>query len=520
MSANIALLERGLGRGSAPAPSGVAATAVARALPVAAYRASPPHKPLHGFLRSSCAPEALSLLFLAADAAAVFVSAEAVVHYIPSLTYFWSGQSFPFTRLLLLAAALLTVLAQVLGGAYRVRHATDRALSLARPLCAIAGAVAACAALAIAAAPHQPAPLAPLAAYGTIAAILMLAPRLLLSPWLRAVLHAATTRRAVIYGDARSAARFLARLRSRRGNLDILGVVSDDAPARALLGPGVAWLGSPSCLREVARRDAIDMVIVVLPPDRRGRIAEIVDRFRDLPLEIHLADDVPDAGRVGECCPRSPTIPVLGMPLSGWPALGKRIFDLVAASVLLVLLLPVLLLTAVAIMIESPGGALFRQERVGFRDARFRIWKFRSMHAAAPTPGASSVIRQATRSDARITRVGAIIRRTSIDELPQLINVLRGEMSLVGPRPHAPNTLVAGVPFEQVVSGYAARHRIRPGMTGLAQMRGWRGETDTERKIQERVRSDLEYIRGWSFALDVRILLRTIVAVVTMRNAY
>ncbi|MDE2581893.1 MAG: sugar transferase [Rhodospirillales bacterium] len=191
--------------------------------------------------------------------------------------------------------------------------------------------------------------------------------------------------------------------------------------------------------------------------------------------------------------------------------------DLVLASLLLVLAAVPMGLIALWIRCDSPGPVLFRQRRVGWHGRSFVLLKFRTMHAGAEREDGC---RQARRDDPRVTRAGAWLRARSIDEWPQLLNVLRGEMSLVGPRPHAPGTCAGGRPFEQVTPRYAARHRMRPGMTGLAQVRGWRGETDTEEKLQCRIDSDLEYIDTWSVGLDVGILLRTIPAVLNATNAY
>ena len=160
---------------------------------------------------------------------------------------------------------------------------------------------------------------------------------------------------------------------------------------------------------------------------------------------------------------------------------------------------------------------LFRQRRIGFANVGFEMWKFRTMRHHAPERGR---LTQATRHDRRVTRVGAFLRHTSLDELPQLFNVLRGDMSLVGPRPHAPGTCAGGKPFELVTPHYPARHRVKPGLTGLAQIRGWRGETETEEKLLRRVESDLEYIDNWSLWLDLVILARTAMPVFAMRNAY
>jgi lipopolysaccharide/colanic/teichoic acid biosynthesis glycosyltransferase len=198
-------------------------------------------------------------------------------------------------------------------------------------------------------------------------------------------------------------------------------------------------------------------------------------------------------------------------------AMIKRAADIVLASIgLLVMSLPMLLITA-AIRLTSRGPALFRQERIGLNGRRFVVLKFRTMrHVAKPLDSSP----QATRDDPRVTRIGGWLRRSSFDEFPQLLNVLVGSMSLVGPRPHAPGTCAAGRPFETITHRYGARHAVKPGMTGLAQIRGWRGETDTEEKLLRRIDSDLEYIATWSLGRDLRIICRTIVTVLRMTNAY
>ena len=188
-------------------------------------------------------------------------------------------------------------------------------------------------------------------------------------------------------------------------------------------------------------------------------------------------------------------------------AIAKRSMDVLGAILLLGLFASWCFpLIALWIRLDSPGPAFFRQRRIGHHGQEFYVWKFRTMYLH---PQPLGVCPQARRCDARVTRAGAWLRRFSVDEFPQLFNVLRGEMSLVGPRPHAPGTCAAGRPFEQVVAGYAARHHVKPGMTGLAQVRGWRGETDTEEKLIRRVQADLEYITNWSIRLDLLILLRT-----------
>ena len=198
-------------------------------------------------------------------------------------------------------------------------------------------------------------------------------------------------------------------------------------------------------------------------------------------------------------------------------AVIKRAADVVLAGIGLLLMSLPMLLVAAAIRLTSSGPALFRQERIGWHGQRFVMLKFRTMHQTADEAGSCP---QAIRNDPRVTWLGAMLRRSSFDELPQLLNVLLGSMSLVGPRPHAPGTCAAGRPFETITHLYADRHWVKPGMTGLAQIRGWRGETDTEEKLLRRVDSDLEYIAGWSLRHDLLIIARTMVTVLRMQNAY
>jgi len=212
-----------------------------------------------------------------------------------------------------------------------------------------------------------------------------------------------------------------------------------------------------------------------------------------------------------------------GRVIDGWQAGIKRGLDIVLTLLLLLVAALPMLWIAALIRLDSAGPALFRQRRVGRHGHGFQMLKFRTMHAdpaqATPT-GPGGTCRQATRDDPRVTRAGAKLRSRSLDELPQLFNVLRGEMSLVGPRPHVPGTCAGGRPFEQVAARYPARHQVRPGITGLAQVRGWRGETETEDKLRRRVDADLEYIETWSVWLDLVILLRTVPAVLRATNAY
>ncbi|HDO52130.1 MAG TPA: exopolysaccharide biosynthesis polyprenyl glycosylphosphotransferase, partial [Rhizobiales bacterium] len=198
---------------------------------------------------------------------------------------------------------------------------------------------------------------------------------------------------------------------------------------------------------------------------------------------------------------------------SEWDHIAKAVLDYAGGAILLVLLSPLMALIALAIKLESPGPVLYRQLRHGYNQRVISILKFRTMTV---TEDASS-FRQASRNDARVTRVGRALRRASLDELPQLINVIRGEMSLVGPRPHP---LKLNSEFEKRVQKYANRHKVMPGITGLAQINGCRGGTETDEKMKERISHDLDYIKNWSILLDIQILMLTIFSVIRSDNAY
>lgn len=268
------------------------------------------------------------------------------------------------------------------------------------------------------------------------------------------------------------------------------------------------------------RRGSVDQVIVALPWSAEKRLQEVVAELAITPVRIRLAPDLATfafSQRPVVLLGDLPVMTLFERPISGFDQIVKKIEDMILGALALVLLLPVFLLAALAIKLESAGPVFFRQDREGFNNQRFRIWKFRSMRADRCE---ADGITQATKDDDRITRVGRVLRRTSIDELPQLFNVLSGEMSLVGPRPHAPSTKAGDRVFSDVVAHYAARHKVKPGMTGWAQVNGWRGETDTEEKLLKRLEHDLYYIENWSVLLDLYIIGRTAVTLAFQKTAY
>jgi exopolysaccharide biosynthesis polyprenyl glycosylphosphotransferase len=212
-----------------------------------------------------------------------------------------------------------------------------------------------------------------------------------------------------------------------------------------------------------------------------------------------------------------PFLDIFDKPIADWDSLVKRCFDIFFSSLALIVLSPVLIATAIAIKLDSKGPVLFRQKRYGFNNEVVDVFKFRSMYAEKCDYEARIAV---TKGDPRVTKVGRFIRKTSIDELPQLFNVLVGNLSLVGPRPHAVGSNTADKLWESVVDGYFARHKVKPGVTGWAQVNGWRGEVDTPEKLRGRVQHDLYYIENWSPLLDFYILVRTPFALLNTENAY
>lgn len=278
--------------------------------------------------------------------------------------------------------------------------------------------------------------------------------------------------------------------------------------------------GTIDDLIHFARRNPIDEIIIALPTSAAQRIGQLVDRLKSLSVDIRLAigpelDALPIL-RVGQTGP-VPVIEIIDKPLKHWNAVAKRLEDIVLAGILTMLLLPVFALIAMAIKFTSDGPVLFVQDRFGFNNMPVQILKFRTMyiHLGDPTGACRTV-----RGDPRVTPIGWFIRATSLDELPQLFNVLRGEMSLVGPRPHAVAMRAGDGFYHETVGAYALRHRVRPGLTGWAQVSGFRGEVDTIEKASKRVEHDLYYIDNWSLWLDAKILLMTFRELFRHENAY
>ncbi len=276
-------------------------------------------------------------------------------------------------------------------------------------------------------------------------------------------------------------------------------------------------LGGTNELIGLIQQDLVDDVILALPWSAERRLMQLIEKLSTTAVHIRLSPDLvgfnfPDHGT--STIAHVPVLGVFERPISGWSQIVKRAEDIVLSSLALAFLAPLMGVIAVAIKLDSSGPVFFQQKRIGFNNNLIEVLKFRTMHATATDSDASV---QVKKDDERVTRVGALLRRTSLDELPQLLDVLRGDMSIVGPRPHAGTQ---DRMFSKVANRYAARHRVKPGMTGWAQVNGWRGETDTAEKIRRRIECDLYYVDNWSPWLDLLIIAKTILVVLRGDNAY
>jgi Undecaprenyl-phosphate glucose phosphotransferase len=328
--------------------------------------------------------------------------------------------------------------------------------------------------------------------------------------------------RTAIVGIGVQAARLAAHLEQHDSvRTRILGLVDDEGGLTPDWSCRWPLLGGIDALIEFIRAGRVDQVFVALPWQEEARLRNVVQQLAVTPIAIRLAPDLAAFGYAGRSFVQIAGLPMLHVfdrPISGWSWFIKMAEDYLVAIFVLVILSPLLFLIALAIKLDSRGPILFRQHRQGFNNAPIEIWKFRTMRTDSANPEGAVI--QATHHDPRVTRVGRFLRRLSLDELPQLVNVLRGEMSIVGPRPHAPGTRARGQLFEEAVERYAARHRVKPGITGWAQINGWRGETDTLEKIQKRVEHDLYYIDNWSIWLDLLIIVQTIAILFRDDRAY
>jgi Undecaprenyl-phosphate glucose phosphotransferase len=278
--------------------------------------------------------------------------------------------------------------------------------------------------------------------------------------------------------------------------------------------------GTITDLAPFARQHAVDLIIVAIPMSAETRLLHILKRLWELPVDIRISAAASKLKLSRSSYTYLGDLPLLSAferPLSGWDGVMKSVVDRVIALAAIIGLAPVMLAVAAAVKWESKGPVIFKQKRFGFNNQLVEVYKFRSMYTDMSDAAATKLV---TKDDPRVTRVGRFIRKTSLDELPQLFNVLTGTLSLVGPRPHATQAKAAGSLYDEVVDGYFARHKVKPGITGWAQINGWRGETDTREKIEQRVKHDLDYIDRWSIGFDLYILAKTPLALLKSENAY
>jgi len=329
-------------------------------------------------------------------------------------------------------------------------------------------------------------------------------------------------RRAVIVGGGKAAETLIRSVEKQPYNdIRICGIFDDRDDRRSPpIVAGYPKLGTISELIKFARIARIDMLIVSLPITAETRVLQLLKKLWVLPVDIRLSAH----SNALQFRPRSysyigavPMLDIFDKPINDWDSVAKRTFDIVLSIVGIVLFSPVMLATAIAIKLDSKGPVLFKQKRHGFNNEVIEVYKFRSMYADQSDPTAKRTV---TKNDPRVTRVGRFIRKTSIDELPQFFNALFGTLSLVGPRPHAVAAQSHNLLYNEVVDGYFARHKVKPGVTGWAQINGWRGEMDTNEKIRKRTEYDLYYIENWSLLFDLKILLLTPIRLLNTENAY
>jgi Undecaprenyl-phosphate glucose phosphotransferase len=329
-------------------------------------------------------------------------------------------------------------------------------------------------------------------------------------------------RRAVIVGGGHEAEELIKALEaSQETDIRIAGIFDDRGDERVSpIVAGYPKLGNIDELVAFARNSRLDLLIVSLPVTAEKRLLQLLKKLWVLPVDIRLSahsNKLRFRPRTYSYIGNVPFIDITDKPIADWDHVKKWLFDKIAASLASILFAPVMAAIAILIKLDSKGPVLFRQKRQGFNNELIEVFKFRTMYVDQADADASRLV---TKDDPRVTRIGRFLRKTSLDELPQFFNVVKGDLSLVGPRPHALKAKAEDKLYYDVVDGYFARHRVKPGVTGWAQISGWRGETDTEEKIQRRVEHDLYYIENWSVTFDLYICLMTPFALFKGENAY
>lgn len=319
--------------------------------------------------------------------------------------------------------------------------------------------------------------------------------------------HTGQARQAVIIGGNELGNRLAERLHENDNLLTrFMGYFDDRAPARLSPASREQFLGHVRDIHAYVKGNRVDVIYVALPISQKERITNLLNQLKDTTASVYLVPDIftydliqARIDQVGGM----PVIAVLETPFLSINAFNKRVLDIVLSLTILTLLLPLLLAIALAVRLTSPGPIIFKQRRYGLKGEEIIVYKFRSMTVCED----GGEIRQAQKQDCRFTPIGAFLRKTSLDELPQFINVLQGQMSIVGPRPHA---VAHNELYRKVIPGYMLRHKVKPGITGWAQVNGYRGETETLEKMSARVQYDLNYMRNWSLSLDLMIIAKTV----------
>ena len=299
-------------------------------------------------------------------------------------------------------------------------------------------------------------------------------------------------------------------------NVRLLGFFDDRARDRLQEGEQSTLLGHIADLPEFVKHHHVNTIYLSLPMASQPRILDLLDGLRDTTASTYFVPDMFVTDMIQahmETVGGMPVVSVCDTPFRGWSGFLKRLSDIVFSTMFLVLLSPLMLAIALAVKLTSPGPIIFKQRRYGLDGEEIYVYKFRSMTVCED----GGVIRQAQKNDARLTSIGGFLRKTSLDELPQFINVLQGRMSIVGPRPHA---IAHNELYRKVIKGYMIRHKVKPGITGWAQVSGYRGETESVEKMQKRVEYDLEYLRNWSLRFDTYIIFKTVWVLTGQKNAY
>jgi len=333
----------------------------------------------------------------------------------------------------------------------------------------------------------------------------------------RFLMNAFEARIAIIAGYNGSSLELARRLKKNPGmRLEVAGFFDDRSTDRLGMESDAQLIGPLADLGAYVKQHRTDVIFIALPIRHVKRVMNLLDDLRDTTASIYYVPDIFVFDLIQARSGEIQGIPVVAMcetPFYGYRGVTKRLTDIVLSVMILLLLLPLLAVVAVMVKVSSPGPVIFKQRRYGLDGREIAVYKFRTM--TVTEDGAQ--IRQASKTDNRITRIGGILRRSSLDELPQLINVLQGRMSLVGPRPHA---VAHNEEYRKLIKGYMVRHKVLPGITGLAQVNGCRGETSQLEEMEARVNYDLDYLRRWTPMLDIKIILLTVVKIFRDDKAY